>query len=221
MNADEMRALAAQVQANHAKLEACDWHEFERIPRPDDNELQARLSGRYRCKHCGGEVDANAYRWHEIGRRPGKVNPEPPKLSIVWHDTPESTHRAMWGPAAIDEGMTYEQLMAESTACGETADGETVELSHEDEINAIRGQGCWAFVDTTAGVIHAWAAPDAPMDRVMHMLAHEIGHATGDPHPDGIQEEMRAEQFGRVAREAYRLLCDRLKLRATCAGGRS
>ena len=35
----EVEAIAAQVKANHAKLAGCPWHEFERIPRPDDAVL--------------------------------------------------------------------------------------------------------------------------------------------------------------------------------------
>lgn len=66
----EVEAIAAQVKANHAKLAGCPWHEFERIPRPDDAVLQARLGDRFRCRHCHGEVDARAYHWHQQGRRP-------------------------------------------------------------------------------------------------------------------------------------------------------
>jgi len=73
---DEIRALAEQVKANGAKLRACPWHEFERIPRQDDNVLQARLGDlgdRYRCRHCQGEVESSAYYWHQQGRRPMPV----------------------------------------------------------------------------------------------------------------------------------------------------
>lgn len=68
---DEIRAIAEQVKANSAALAACQWHDFERIPRPDDGPTtQARLGDRWRCKHCGGEIDAVAHSWHERGRRP-------------------------------------------------------------------------------------------------------------------------------------------------------
>lgn len=70
---DEIVAIAEQVKANSQRLRACPWHEFERIPRPDDNGQQARLGDRYRCRHCQGEVDASAYHWHQQGRRPMPV----------------------------------------------------------------------------------------------------------------------------------------------------
>ncbi len=197
---DEVLAIAEQVKANNAKLNACPWHEFE-----EEQTTEAHKQ-RYRCRHCGGTVDAVAYRWHERGRRPGKVNPNPPELAITWHDSPESVHRAMWEEAAIAEGMTYEQLMAESEGEGETEDGEQVVFTHEQELAGMHEQGCWAFVDTRVNMIHAWADPEAPFERVLHMLAHEVGHATGDSHPDDLQEEMRAEQFGRVAKAAYAML---------------
>ena len=58
--------IAEQVRANHDALESCDYHEFSAIlPR------QERLSRqRYRCAHCGGEVNHSAWFWHEKGRRP-------------------------------------------------------------------------------------------------------------------------------------------------------
>ena len=75
---DEIRAIAEQVKANHARLAGCPWHEFERLPRPDDTVLQARLGDRYRCHHCKGEVDFHAYHWHQLGRRPMPVGePQP------------------------------------------------------------------------------------------------------------------------------------------------
>ncbi|MBB3017652.1 hypothetical protein FHR70_000692 [Microvirga lupini] len=64
---DEIRAIAEQVKANSAKLRACPWHEFEQlITAPPGN-------GKYRCRHCQGEVSASAYHWHQQGRRPMPV----------------------------------------------------------------------------------------------------------------------------------------------------
>ena len=134
------------------------------------------------------------------------VDPQPPTVSVTWHESPESVHRAMWEEVAVAEGMTYEQLIAESEGEGETETGETVAFTHEQELAGMRGQGCWAFVDTRNNTIHAWADEATPRELVLHMLAHEIGHITGEPHPDHMQEEMRAEQFGRVAKMAYGLL---------------
>src|SRR5690554_6466422 len=59
-----------------------------------------------------------------------KIDPNPPQLSIVWHDRPESVDRAMWEQAAIEAGVTYEELI-EGTSVGETEDGEVLEFTHE------------------------------------------------------------------------------------------
>jgi len=61
----EMLALAEQVRENVRKLDSCPWHDFEPIP-----GAPSPMRQRYRCRHCGGEINASAYRWHERGRRP-------------------------------------------------------------------------------------------------------------------------------------------------------
>ena len=127
-------------------------------------------------------------------------------ISIQWHNSAQSVHRAMWEPVAASEGITYDDMMADSAGVATSADGIDFELSHADEMTALESQGCWAFVDTPAGIIHAWASPDAPRSRVVHMFAHEIGHMVGAPLDDDIAEEMRAEEFGRVAAMAFDMM---------------
>jgi len=58
---DGVRQIFEQVKANHAKLNACPFHDFAPLGGPRK---------RYRCQNCGGEVDFHAYHWHEQGRRP-------------------------------------------------------------------------------------------------------------------------------------------------------
>lgn len=140
------------------------------------------------------------------------VNPHPPALSIVWYPSPEAAHRSMWEPVAIAEGMSYDEL-CQCQGGGITADGEEVEVSYEDEITGMKLAGAWGWVELDRHIIHAWADHQADPARVLHMLAHEIGHVTGQPHPDPLQEEMRAEQFGNAARLAYGLLQQRQEAR--------
>lgn len=164
-----------------------------------------KCSGRYRIlaeTHVAAPIA-------QTEQQPVAINPDPPELMIRWHESPESVHRAMWEPVAIREGMTYDELLAEGVTCGFDESGNEVEMEAGADIEGMRMQGCWAFVDTLNSCIHAWAAPDTDRGLVLHMLAHEISHATGTPHPDGFQEEMRAEQFGRVAAAAYRMLLDK------------
>ena len=70
----EVEAIAAQVKANHEKLKGCPWHEFEALITAPPG------GGRYRCRHCHGEVDASAYHWHQQGRRPMPVGEPQPAL---------------------------------------------------------------------------------------------------------------------------------------------
>ncbi|MFC3866226.1 hypothetical protein [Alcaligenes aquatilis] len=130
---------------------------------------------------------------------------ELPDLTIQWHDTPEAVHRLFWEKAAIENGLTYEELI-EGAMVGETEVRHKVDLTYDQEIQAIRDQKCWGCADTDTNQIHAWAAPDVDRTLLIHMLAHEIGHLTGEPHPDDIQEELRAETFGKVAATAYQML---------------
>lgn len=130
---------------------------------------------------------------------------ELPDLTIQWHDTPEAVHRLFWEKAALENGMTYEELI-EGTMVGETEHREKVELTYEQEIQAIRDQKCWGCADTETNQIHVWAAPDVDRTLLIHMLAHEIGHLTCEPHTDDIQEELRAETFGKAAAMAYQML---------------
>ncbi|PWE13034.1 hypothetical protein [Alcaligenes faecalis] len=130
---------------------------------------------------------------------------ELPELTIQWHDTPEAVHRIFWEKTAIENGLTYEELI-EGAMVGETEERQKVDLTYEQEIQAIRDQKCWGCADTDTNQIHVWAAPDVDRALLIHMLAHEIGHLTGEPHPDDIQEELRAETFGKVAALAYHML---------------
>lgn len=65
------QTILAEVRANHAKLNACLYHEFELIYgyKPTD------FKRRYACVHCGGTIDGSAYYWHEQGRRPSPDTP--------------------------------------------------------------------------------------------------------------------------------------------------
>lgn len=59
---ETMASIWEEVKSNHAKLNACQWHEFEPV-------LPLATKPRYRCKNCGGEIDSSAFHWHEQGRR--------------------------------------------------------------------------------------------------------------------------------------------------------
>jgi hypothetical protein len=123
-------------------------------------------------------------------------------ITITWHTTPESVHTAYWRPVLEAEGFSPDDI-ASSTIHAETVDGETVELEEGAVLDAMRAQKCWGFFDGEHRVIHAWAAADADPATVIRMLAHEIGHGTGEQSEGDIEEEARAEAFGVVAEQAF------------------
>lgn len=63
----DVLGILEQVKANNAKLNACPWHEFEQSAQTAP--LRSLTHQKYVCRHCGGEIDASAYYWHEQGRR--------------------------------------------------------------------------------------------------------------------------------------------------------
>jgi hypothetical protein len=133
------------------------------------------------------------------------IDPEPPAVTIQWYESAAAVNSAMWAPALEAEGLTAADL-DESGFQGLDDNGQAVDVSLEDALASMEDMGCWGFCDSATNTVHAWARADADPATVMHMLAHEIGHLTGQAHPDGYHEEMRAEQFGRAAMAAYRLM---------------
>ncbi|MEZ8121072.1 hypothetical protein ACED30_16315 [Vibrio splendidus] len=92
--------------------------------------------------------------------------------------------------------------LADSEFGGLDGQGKAVEsLSAEDMLDGIELQKVWGFIDGDS-CIHYWAALDAELSMVVHFFAHEIGHHTGTSLDDHFAEEMRAEEFGLVARSA-------------------
>ena len=95
------------------------------------------------CQLHSVDVGMTPADWNQ--RALPKVDPQPPTVSVTWHESPESVHRAMWEEVAVAEGMTYEQLIAESE--GEVNRYDAVHIRYED--NNIRyGEGCEVEVVT-------------------------------------------------------------------------
>lgn len=63
---DNARRIWAEVRANQAMLDACSRHEFEQIE-------PGKFGSRWRCKHCGGEVNSSAVHWYTRGLEHGSA----------------------------------------------------------------------------------------------------------------------------------------------------
>lgn len=60
---EEAKRLWEEVRANQDRLATCSNHGFVAISETSEHRR------RYRCMHCRGEIDANAYRWYMCGRQ--------------------------------------------------------------------------------------------------------------------------------------------------------
>lgn len=58
----EMGDLAQEVKKNHEELNACSHHDFSIDLTPNQG-----YSKKWKCTACGGEVDARAKYWYEMG----------------------------------------------------------------------------------------------------------------------------------------------------------
>ena len=127
-------------------------------------------------------------------------------VEVEWHKTPRDVQNAFWLPAAQDAGMTVDELLDDGESVGVDAEGNEVAMTREDTEQAIIDMGLWGFADTKARKIHLWAAAGTDDLRIAELIAHEIGHLTGVPVDDDVQEEMRADQYASVAVETLRIL---------------
>ncbi len=129
-------------------------------------------------------------------------------IQIKWYDRAEDVFLAYWSKCDDGAGLTLDELLEDDQRVVATTmeSGEDVDVSAATMLAGIEMMGCWGFVDIKDKRIHAWAAPMTDPLRVMEMLGHELGHLTGQPDADDLREERRADQYGSVAAQAYRLL---------------
>lgn len=127
-------------------------------------------------------------------------------LGITWYPTPDAVFYSMWEQAFNAEGIPTSEIADTSVIGVNSATGEDEALSVDEAIQGMKDQGMWGYIDTEARMIHAWADPGTAPGAILHMLAHEVGHITGEPAADEVEEERRADAFGAVAAEAFRLM---------------
>lgn len=66
LSREEVLSIAERAKANSYALSSCQYHEFVATQALEPTKA---FKQRYRCRYCGGEIDAHAYYWHEQGRR--------------------------------------------------------------------------------------------------------------------------------------------------------
>lgn len=73
-------------------------------------------------------------------------------------------------------------------------------------VKSIRAEGFWGFCDTKRNVVRYWAAPNLPRWKLLYLLGHEVGHASGKPVRGMIAEENRANTYGAAVESVFRHL---------------
>lgn len=82
---------------------------------------------------------------------------------------------------------------------------EIYELYPETPIEKMVSHGCWGFTDVSNETIHLWKSPSCPLEKVIEVVGHELGHLTGTTLDNRDDEEERAGEYGEVAMNAYRI----------------
>ena len=60
LGTEEAKRIFEEVKANHARLAACERHDFEPID-------AAKRRSPHRCRRCGGELNALNVSWYNRG----------------------------------------------------------------------------------------------------------------------------------------------------------
>lgn len=121
-------------------------------------------------------------------------------MRLKFYDSAEAILCRYWGATAeeLKEGFIEAEVLES---------GEATSMTFEDQVASVEKMGVWGFVttQTKAPTIHMWADKDTPDEMLMHFLGHEIGHIKGRQYKTQRLEELKAEDFGHTAREAYQL----------------
>jgi hypothetical protein len=62
---EAIKEIWENVKANHRALEACPKHDFQPVPKYADKPDHPLKD--YKCKRCGGVIDAIAHSWYLKG----------------------------------------------------------------------------------------------------------------------------------------------------------
>lgn len=86
---------------------------------------------------------------------------------------------------------------------GVDGDGNDYFRPNKEAITSIREWSCWGWIEDKQ-IIHVYIGPDASMEAIIRLCAHEIGHMQR-PYHRSIKEEQKACKYSDVAETAYRM----------------
>jgi len=88
-------------------------------------------------------------------------------------------------------------------ASGFGGDGKRFKIKRSVWLAKIRRFGCWGFANFKGREIHVWVGRGCKKERVIEMLAHELGHFERPRYRDKGKEEVKAVKYGTAAKTAY------------------
>jgi hypothetical protein len=99
------------------------------------------------------------------------------------------------------------RALKEFAHVGRDDDGHEYDVEEDDVAEVLESMGAWAWIlhDGASRTIHWWAEEKTPLGELIKLFGHELGHAAGEELDDYEAEESRADEYGEVAAEAYRL----------------
>jgi hypothetical protein len=123
------------------------------------------------------------------------------KIEMVVHATALEAVRQMFSFAGSD-------LTENCRIGGVDENGSEQEFTIEQMVDGIELQGYWGFADETNHTVHVWENKTASEENLLFFLGHEMGHLCEADirDSDPIADEHRADDYGRAAVQAYRML---------------
>lgn len=81
-------------------------------------------------------------------------------------------------------------------------EGNPWKCTSDEFLKYIRKNGCWAFIDLD-NTIHIWHRKNTSIEKLVELLAHELGHTQRPYKYDLKEEEIKAGKYSHTARYAY------------------
>lgn len=124
--------------------------------------------------------------------------------------------KAHLAPMMADCGATDIHEFGSGLADMETGEDMPI-ITMAEQLQMIEESGLWGYISLFDSTIHVWAKPETDPAELMHFLGHEFGHEVIHANEPDLEDhiiEQKAEEFGLVAKQAYELLQEFLKLPA-------
>lgn len=136
----------------------------------------------------------------------------PSNVNVIWHDSAEAIMKAYYTGLAVQNNMTFEELMnGQIVTIGRDGAENTVATNYDNELAGVKKQDCWGYCIWTTpphfaeNQLHFYVGPKADPDTVMLMISSELARLSPDRHNDQALEELRISQISTIALNAMKI----------------